>query len=197
MDNLENILPKEISRAYNHINDKSKLTEIRLRVGKPAYFIMGGMEYSVNNEKLTSHDGYVFSQSDANEMWKKLCDGAPYSLTKCQRAGFITKGGNRIGFSGEYATVEDEIKHIKNVNSFCVRIAHQIKGCGSKIYKKLFENGMMMNTLIISPPGCGKTTLLRDIIRLASNDGYNVSVVDERGELSGYGENMLDLGKRV
>lgn len=199
MENLESILPAEISKAYRNIADKTKLTEIRLRVGKPVYFIIAGIEYGLINGKMSDRDGYVFSENDADEMWKNLCNGAPYSLTGCQRSGFITKNGNRIGFSGEYATVEDKIKHIKSINSFCVRIAHQVTGCGRIIYRKLYENNELQSTLIISPPGCGKTTLLRDLIRLASNDGYNVSVVDERRELSGYGDNsqMLDLGKRT
>ncbi len=53
-----------------------------------------------------------------------------------------------------------------------------------------YKKGKFQNTLIVSPPGVGKTTLLRDLIRQISDGntygaGLRVGVVDERSELAG------------
>ena len=85
---------------------------------------------------------------------------------------------------------EDDVKSIKYINSLNIRIAHEIKGAADEVLQYIYEKGKMQNTLIISPPGCGKTTLLRDLIRQVSNgnnygQGISVGVVDERSEIAG------------
>ena len=201
MDKLKQILPPYVKNALERLSDSqlSQLTEIRLRIGKPVYLYIAGSEYAVSDFGIGKNDGIVFSKTDAAVMWRRLCEGAPYSCTEKQRQGYITVEGNRGGFCGEFAFVEGEIKHIDAVSSFCVRISHQIKGCGNKVYKYLFENNRPVNTLIISPPGCGKTTLLRDIARLLSGDGFNVAIADEREEIAAVidGVPTLDVGKRT
>lgn len=201
MEKLKHILPAEVSRVFNKLTDKefSDLTEIRLRVSFPVYFYIGNEEYAVNDGILKKRDGYVFTREDAENMWRKLCDGSPYSTVKRQKEGYITVDGNRVGFTGKFASVDGEIKHIENISSFCVRIMHEKKGCANKVYKYLYENNQLLNTLIVSPPGCGKTTLLRDVTRLLSFDGNNVSLVDERDEIAAVVNGMptLDVGKRT
>ena len=201
MDKLKQILPPYVKNAVERLNSNqlAQLTEIRLRIGKPVYFYINGIEYAVNEYGISKYDGILFSKTDAAEMWRRLCEGAPYSCTERQRQGYITVEGNRIGFCGEFAFVEGTIKHIDVISSFCVRIAHQIKGCGNKVYKYLFENNRPIDTLIVSPPGCGKTTLLRDIARLLSADGFNVAIADERDEIAAMtgGISLLDVGKRT
>lgn len=87
-----------------------------------------------------------------------------------------------------------EVGVLKSISSLNVRVAHEVKGCADQIMPLLCENGLFLNTVIVSPPGCGKTTLLRDIIRQLSNGcrekstgrrlfGITVGVVDERSEL--------------
>lgn len=193
MDKVRELLPECVKRAYDTC-DKSKLTHIRLRKGKPVYFYMGGIEYGIGENGTVCRDGYVFTESDAKDTWKRLCGGAPYSVTENQREGYITLDGNRVGFSGEYATADGEVKHLLKADSFCIRIMHQVKGCAKRVYGKIFEDNRPCHTLIVSPPGCGKTTLLREIVRLFSSDGYSVGVADERGEIAGAN---LDLGKRT
>ena len=198
---IKDILPEYVFLSLDKLDKpkKDQLNEIRLRIGRPVYVYISGEEYALSESGITKNDGIIFSQSDAARMWQKLCCGAPYSCTQQQRNGYMTVEGNRIGFCGEFAFKEDEIKHIQNIYSFCVRIMHQVKGCGNKVYKYLFENNVPLNTLIVSPPGCGKTTLLRDIIRLYANDGFNVSVVDVRDEICACvnGVPTLDVGKRT
>lgn len=193
MDKVRELLPNKVKNAYDTC-DKSRLTLIRMRKGKPVYFYIGGIEYGVDEKGLKPVDGYVFTESDATDTWKKLCGGAPYSVTENQRAGYITLDGNRVGFAGEYACADGEVKHLLQVNSFCIRIMHQVLGCGRSVYGKLFKNHLPCHTLIVSPPGCGKTTLLRDLIRLFSSDGFTVGVADERGEIAG---SHLEVGKRT
>ncbi len=201
MDKLFEILPPKITSALIMLNEKERkaLTEIRLRVNRPAYFYISGIEYGVSDSGISKVDGYVFSRFDADIMWRKLCDGAPYSTTKQQKEGYITVGGNRVGFCGEYAFKEGEIQHVERISSFCVRIKHEIIGCGNHLYRKLFNDEFIYNTLIVSPPGCGKTTLVRDFVRILSNDGVNVAVADERDEICACenGIATLSVGKRV
>ncbi len=200
MEKLLDIFPCELKNALRKLpeDELQRLTEIRLRVTFPVYFYLGKEEFSINEFGLTKRDGYVFSEEDAAFMWRKLCNGSPYSTIKKQKEGFITIEGNRIGFVGEYNCVDGAIKHIEKISSFCVRIMHESKGCANKIYKHLYQNNVLLNTLIISPPGCGKTTLLRDITRLISFDGNNVALIDERDEIAALnnGIPMLDIGKR-
>lgn len=193
MDRIKELLPEKIKKAYEQA-DRSNLTEIRLRTGSPVYFYVNGIEYGADERGISKCDGYVFTKKDAEVFWQKLCGGAPYSVTENQRAGYITLDGNRVGFAGEYACADGEVKHLLSINSFCIRIMHQVKGCGRQIYKSLFEDNYPCDTLIVSPPGCGKTTLLRDLARLFSSDGYSVCIADERGEIAG---GNADVGKRT
>lgn len=201
MEKLKTILPNYILNAIDRLNDFEikNLTEIRLRVNKPVYMYISEIEYGVTLNGISKFDGIIFSFEDAREMWRRLCEGAPYSTTAKQKTGYITVEGNRIGFCGEYAFQEDKIKHIDKISSFCVRIKHEVKGCANNVFRYLFDNNEFENTLLISPPGCGKTTMLRDIIRLLSFEGYNVCVADEREEITASinGIPTLDVGKRT
>ena len=200
MDELIKILPQQVANALKRLSQGSmdSLTEIRLRVDRPAYMYIGGIEYGIGTDGISRYDGYVFSKDDALEMWRRLCNGSPYSTVKNQRSGFVTLGGNRIGFSGSFAADGMGIKHLDSVQGYCIRVAHQVKGCANRIYSELFENSRPLNTLIVSPPGCGKTTLLRDICRILSCDGFNVCLADERDEIAASvnGIPTLDVGKR-
>ncbi len=201
MDKLKKILPPRVGEIIEEMSkdELDKITEIRLRIGQPIYFYMGHDEYGADQNGLSKRDGYIFSQEDSAYMWKRLCDGAPYSTVAKQKSGYITVDGNRIGFAGCYANVDNTIKHIDKIYSFCVRIMHEKKGCANPIYRYLLKGNEPFNTLIVSPPGCGKTTLIRDIARLLSSDGFNVSIIDERDEIASQcnGIPMLDVGKRT
>ncbi len=116
------------------------------------------------------------------------------------------QGGHRIGLSGQVILEEEnKIRNLKYIRYLNIRIAHEIKGVADRILPYLYdEQGQAFNTLLISPPGCGKTTMLRDIIRHLSNGtvygkGMNVSVVDERSEIAGsyLGIAQNDVGIRT
>ena len=151
MNKLKNILPEYIVNAINNLSSSefNNLTEIRLRVNKPVYLIISNIEYGVKEDAVSKYDGIVFTKDDAKILWRKLCQGAPYSFVQQQREGYMTIDGNRVGFCGSYAVNEDNIKHIEQISSFCVRIKHQVKGCANKVFRYLFENNDFENTLFL------------------------------------------------
>ncbi len=128
-----------------------------------------------------------------------------YAFEEELKQGFITiTGGHRVGIAGKAVLEENRIKSIKHISFINIRLSHQIKGCGEKVIPLLMEEGNCCHTLIISPPCCGKTTLLRDIIRLISDgidgrEGLTVGVVDERSEIGAcyMGVPQNDLGIRT
>ena len=128
-----------------------------------------------------------------------------YSVQSEINNGFITiKGGHRIGIAGTCIIENGIVKNIKNISSLNVRIAREVKGCSSFIMDYILNDNTFSNTIIISPPGCGKTTMLRDMIRCLS-DGYknfqgkNIGVIDERSEIAEMykGVPQNDVGKRT
>ena len=101
--------------------------------------------------------------------------------------GYLTyDGGIRVGVCGEVVSIDNNVKTIKNISSLNFRFPHICKNCSLKIFDYLFSNNELNNTLIVSPPGAGKTTYLRDIIYQLSTrcNLINIMVVDERQELT-------------
>lgn len=117
-------------------------------------------------------------------MLENFTENSIYAVQSEINSGFVTiKGGHRVGISGTCIFEDGKIKNIRYISSLNIRVAHEVLGCGTflvrDLYKEKFEN-----TLILSSPGCGKTTLLRDMIRQLSIDGNNISVIDERAEIA-------------
>ncbi len=122
------------------------------------------------------------------------------------KQGFITiNGGHRIGITGEWVFENGNIKYLKNISSLNIRISREVLGFGKKFINYIYNHDSIVNTLIISPPRCGKTTLLRDLSRIISNGesplnkGFKVSIVDERSEIAAsfQGVPQLDVGIRT
>ena len=130
-----------------------------------------------------------------------------YAIQNDINNGFVViRGGHRVGICGEVVLQDSKIKNIKNINSMNIRVAKQIIGCADKLLPYVISNSSFSNTLIVSPPGCGKTTLLRDLIRQISSGvveynfkGVNVGLVDERGEIASVSNGIinLDVGTRT
>ena len=115
------------------------------------------------------------------------------------------KGGHRVGITGEWVFDNGHIKYLKNISSMNIRICREVIGCGKKFLDYIYDNNEIKNTLIISLPKCGKTTILRDISRIISNGeaplkrGYNISIIDERSEIAASFEGIpqLNVGDRT
>jgi len=186
-----------------------RLQEIRIRVDKPVVLLCEGSELFLNEEgefQETSKYAYCVDRMELEEILNHLCHYSMYAYEDELRQGFLTvSGGHRIGIAGQVVREgENVIRTIKNISYINIRIAHQIRGVADKVLPRLYDEGKLKNVLIISPPGCGKTTLLRDIIRQVSDGnaygvGRCVGVVDERSEIAGsyQGQPQNDIGMRT
>lgn len=181
--------------------DKKSLgiEEIRIRMKKPI-----GLKIGQENIILK----YIITERELREIFEKICENSVYSYRKQICEGFITiKGGHRVGITGSAVIENEKIINMNYISSLNFRIARQKIGCSKEILKYIIkENNDIYNTLIISPPGCGKTTMLRDIIRNLSNGissinffGKTIGLVDERGEIASMykGIPQNDVGVRT
>lgn len=177
------------------------LQEIRLRVNEWIILICDGREY-VLEEK---YGGKRISVEQINECFKRICEYSAYAYEEEMKQGYITiGGGHRVGIAGKVINYDGQVRNIRNVTYLNIRIASQIKGCADRVLEHMYEGNKLMNTLIVSPPGGGKTTLLRDIIRQVSDgnrfmNGITVGVVDERSEICACyrGVPQNDVGMRT
>lgn len=197
-DEILRYFPGEIREAIL-LDDRIKLNdvcEIRLRVNRPVILKDREKEYFVekNGEKC------VISKEIVRRVFESICSNSVYAFEEEISNGFITIfGGHRVGISGKPLYKDGRIYSIKDISGLNFRVARQLKGVADDIISKIKINGEFVNTLIISPPGLGKTTLLRDLVRQISDIGYNISLVDERSEIAScfLGIPQNDIGIRT
>lgn len=192
----------------------SHLEEVRLRAGQPLMVVWNGKEYFVTDQGQLSTDqrqSWKVSEDLLRETVESFSHHSLYAYEEELRQGFFTiQGGHRIGVAGKVVLEQGTIKTMKYLSFLNVRIAHEIRGCADGILPYLYEehgskiNREIFHTLLISPPRCGKTTLLRDLIRQISNGngshpGMTVGVADERSEIGAcyHGIPQNDLGIRT
>lgn len=191
------------------IKQSEQINEIRMRADRPIIIIWNGQEYFLTSggaftkeEKLAEKIG----QKELEMILNHICNYSVYAYEDEIRQGFLTvQGGHRIGVAGQAVMkTEKEIKNMKHICFLNIRISHQIIGAADAIMPFIYEGENLCNTLLISMPGVGKTTLLRDIVRQVSDGniyakGINVGVVDERSEIAGCFQGIAqnDLGIRT
>lgn len=184
------------------------LQEIRMRVEQPLLCLYEGKEYFLSGEgKLCAgrETGLTVSREELMETVSYVSRYSLYAFDEELKQGYITiPGGHRVGIAGKIVMDGSRIRCVKYISFLNVRLSHERKGCADAVFPYLIREKRFCHTLIISPPKCGKTTLLRDIIRQASNGsgklpGQNVGVVDERSEIGGSyrGVPQNDLGIRT
>ncbi len=178
-------------------------TEVRLRCNGPVILLKGREEYFLHSNGgicREAQNAYIVSVNEIREMVEYVSNFSVYAYEEELRQGFLTiQGGHRVGICGKVVLSEGKIKTIRNISFLNVRLAREKKGCAESILPYLFEGDRLCHTLIVSPPGCGKTTLLRDIIRCVSEGGCKVAVIDERSELAAcyHGVPQNNLGPRT
>lgn len=149
-------------------------------------------------EKIVSH---IVTSEDLTKTLNSLVKYSYYAYEEDLAKGFITiEGGHRIGVCGKAVVKQGQTSLIKEVSSMNIRFCKEIRGCGDGLAAELTdEHGHVVNTLIVSPPGCGKTTLLRDFARILSCKGIKVAICDERSEIAGMygGSPSFDIGPRT
>ena len=188
--------------------DYSKLTEIRLRINEPLIFVFEDGEYFLcekRNFTINRKIAYRVNAEDIRYALEMISEYSLYAYEDEVRQGFITIcGGHRVGLMGQAVMDNKSIKSVKHISFINIRIAHQIKGCANEVLPFVYDDDRVLHTLIISPPGGGKTTLLRDMVRCISDGnafckGMNVGVVDERSEIAAcyMGVPQNDVGIRT
>ena len=182
--------------------DYDKLYEIRLRVGRPLFLTYDGGECFLRGN---GQEQYLVTREDLTETLEYVTGYSLYAYEEEIRQGFVSvQGGHRVGVTGKVILDGNRIRGMKYISCINVRLAHQKLGCADAVMPYIRSRDWVANTLIVSPPRCGKTTILRDIIRQLSNGtedipGLTVGVVDERSELAGcyQGVPQNDLGIRT
>ena len=182
IDELLNYISPKL-RIYLQNLDKSiwdTAEEIRLSIGRPAVISFNGrFEYIKNPDSP-----FICDKQVINETLMLITENSIYAVNDKLTNGFITlKGGHRAGVCGTVVINCDKITTIKNISSINIRIKHEVIDAAQKIMNHIVTNEEIQNTLIISPPRCGKTTLLRDISRILGAK-HKVSIVDERSEIA-------------
>lgn len=197
-------LPKGIAEAVNNMDAEALfgLTEVRLRRGRAVSLCFGGEIRLLCDEKGGLR---LLSDEEMEEAWRRITSSSLYALEEEIRGGYVTVGGgHRVGIAGTAVLREGSVSTQKDILSLNYRFCRDLRGVGRELLPFLFEDGVLQNTLIFSPPAAGKTTLLRDLTRLLSEGAggrsrINVTVVDERGEIAAAhgGRCRFDLGDGV
>lgn len=196
---LKEILPQIISAALSTVNMKS-VCELRLRVGKPVIIntLSGNQFLGVNGLVDNSEQAIIVRKNNIDYILQKCSNNSLYTINDQLINGYVTIfGGIRVGVAGEVVISDGKIQTLKNITSLNIRIPHEVKNCSMPIYHLLTDNGIVRSTLIISPPGCGKTTFLRDFAYQITNrlPYQNILIVDERSEITGIAEGNYSFDK--
>lgn len=179
-------LPKNISNILNDYIDE--LYEIRLRLNFPIKIKIGLKNYYLSDTDITEVKEKAIKCNSViiKDIINNVTSFSLYAYNDTIKKGYITTPmGVRIGLAGECVYLDDKIKTIKNIASLNIRIPHKIIGASNKILKYILNSDDIYNTLIVSPPMRGKTTILKDLAENLSNiDKGEILIIDERGEFS-------------
>lgn len=195
-----NLLPIRLQRTARQLPDwkKARAEELRLRVGHPLTVLLPeGEQFST--EELPH---IIVSCADLEQMCDAVTGYSRYAAAETISRGYITaEGGFRIGICGTAVVRGKHNMNLKDISSAAIRIGRERRGVAEKIVSQLMEDGAFRGALIMSPPGLGKTTLLRDTIRILSDGtaafpAQRVALVDERSEIAlmHQGKPQMDVG---
>ncbi len=198
------VLPETIRRILQQLPKTTRhdLEEIRIRIGRPLEVISKGNPHYPQG----GSDSYVVQPEDGQFILNQLSQYSLYAFEEELKRGFITiRGGHRVGLAGKVVLEKGQVKTLREVSSYNIRMARQTKGAAEKLVSELYRS-RWLNTIFVGPPQSGKTTLLRDLARLISEGvlekgiaPLKVAIVDERSELAASvkGVPQHDLGTRV
>ena len=190
-----------------------RIEEVRLRLGQPVQLAGWGFDRFLGEAGDVTTDprsGFLVTEDHLARVIQGVTQASLYAVEDDLKKGFVTmQGGHRVGIAGRAVLGNrGEIKAVRSIFSVNIRVARERHGVASQLAKYTVDkdNGRPLSVLLISPPQCGKTTLLRDLARLWSWGiiapgiaGAKVSIVDERSELAGSvdGRPQFDIGPRT
>lgn len=187
-EQILSILAKSVRKIIQEDKpDPKELQEIRLRTGQPVRIVCSNRERVLPSEAAP----HIVTKEEMRETMDYISHYSLYAYENELKQGFLTiEGGHRVGVAGKVIMEEEKVKNIQYISSVNIRISHEVIGCADGLLPYITKNKQVCHTLIISPPCCGKTTLIRDLIRQISDGnqyvkGCSVGVVDERSELGG------------
>lgn len=195
MKDLLSILPLSFRKEVAPILNSENVEELRLRCGQPLHYVNHLGEFPFSSQ---------VTHSDLDFVLARACEYSLHAVQEQINRGFLTmSGGHRIGICGSAVMEQGDIKTLRPVSSLSIRIAKEYPDISSTIIPQIKKNHLIYNTLILSPPSLGKTTLLRDLIRNLSNGKgitpQRVGVVDERCEIAAlhHAQPLFDVGSRT
>lgn len=192
------VLPMSLRREALALpmEEWKQVEELRLRLGWPMTVVLPQGEHALGGLPVAAHE--------LDQLLELASRASVHAVMDQLRRGYLTvEGGHRVGLCGSAVMREGEIHALRRLSSASIRIARSVPGAARPLMAQLTQGEGIPSTLILAPPGMGKTTLLRDLIRCVSEgDGTRakrVGVVDERGELAALwnGRPQLDLGRRT
>ena len=177
LNRILSLLPGELAKALSEMAERyTDLCEIRLRANRHLSVLSKG-------ENLTS--AFVVTPELMRQSVNSLCEGSLHTYMDTIKEGYIPlPGGIRIGVCGRAIRENGEIAYIDEISSLNIRLPAGVYHVSGKIYDRIVESDFTCGLLIYSPPGMGKTTVLRDLaMRLCSEGNRRVALVDEREEI--------------
>lgn len=190
MDSFETacqLLPSPLRRRIEAFGQRHP-EEIRLRLLRPPALVINGRELELTGDRL--------SENELNQVLERATGASLHAAMPGIVSGYISYKGLRIGICGIGIMNQGQLAGFRDFSSLAIRLPRECRGICSGFIDRLTQPGLE-NTLIVSPPGLGKTTLLRELIRVLSDRGTRVAVLDERNELSAStgGKQHFDLGR--
>lgn len=191
---------------------QEKVEEIRIRQGRPLVLGLSSGDVFLDPEGRLVHrasDAYRVTSKDMECLIQLISGSSIYALEEELKNGFITlPGGHRAGITGKAVLEKGRVRTLKYFSGCNIRVCREVIGAASGLLPYIIDNNCrgIYHTILVSPPRCGKTTILRDVVRQISNGvpelglpGLAVGLVDERSEIAGCykGIPQLDVGVRT
>ena len=182
-------LPPPRAAQLAALDRQGEVEELRLRAGQPPAAKTAEGEQPLDLRPVTAQD--------LRETLSRAARYSVHSYAESLKNGFVTLGGgHRLGVCGTVAEENGQVVGVRGLASLNLRIARQFTGLAAQIAPWIGD-GTPQSVLLLSPPGLGKTTLLREWVRLVSDKGYTVAVADERSEIAALADGVpqFDVGR--
>lgn len=197
---LYRLVSDELAEIIRTRLNPELLCEVRIRNGAPIAIRYDGTQYYVCKSGITRDMNAAITAGvrEAESVVLRACERSLYTVSDTLKRGFISVGGGvRIGVCGSGVVADGKILAVKDYSSVNIRVPHEVRGCAAGLAGRIADKDGVNNTLIVSPPGVGKTTVLRDLCRIISERGFCVLLCDEKYEIAAAvgGVPTLDVGR--